>query len=356
MFTPSPPASGNKVIRYCRMNGILRRANPPHPYLGAWSDKGDVVIQPEPLPVEETFIQYGFLQDQRYTMIYDTHTPDMVIARKLMNGKCLKPLVDEFRLKMSKAFNSKPLLIGQSIEPVTVRSISDGLDYFFSSALDEGNKVCVGGGHDSHMMDALHTMKHSNLESYMRENCTPKTRFCNYVSQHPGQTSREEFCKKLMQYKHVDCPGNSLNNMRFPQPTFDTTLYVENSRPQFIEKLHFLKDYKFTIAFENAFYGPYNYITEKIAHPLAVGSIPIYRGCAEIADYYNPKAFINCHDYPDFDAVIEHVKEVDNNPELYAEYLNAPPSLPGQHYDEATLIAKYRRVADEVYAEIVKRR
>ena len=307
-----------------------------------------MVIQPEPLPVEEVFIQYGFLQDQRYTLIYDTRTPDMVISKKMMNGRWLKPLTDGIRLKMSETFNSEPLLIGKSVEPTNRKAISDGLDYFFTSALDERNIICVGGGEDSHLIDAYHTMKHSNLESYMRENLTPKTRFCNYISRHPGETSREEFCKKLMQYKHVDCPGRSLNNMRFPQPPFSAKRYVE--------KLHFIKDYKFTIAFENNFYRRYNYVTEKIAHPLAVGSIPIYRGCEEIAEYYNPKAFINCHDYPDFDAVIEHVKEVDNNPELYAEYINAPPTLPGQHYHEDTLIAKYRRVADEIYAEAMKRR
>ena len=149
-----------------------------------------------------------------------------------------------------------------------------------------------------------------------------------------------------MHYKHVDCPGRSLNNMRFPQPPYHADPYIE--------KLHFIKDYKFTIAFENRSFP--NYITEKMSHPLAVGSIPIYWGCPEAADYYNPKAFINCHDFPDFDAVIEHVKEVDNNPELYAEYINAPPTLPGQHYDEATLIAKYRRVADEIYATVASRR
>ena len=343
----------DRTIRYCRVSASLLKAPPdqPHPYLSPFSEECDIVIQPEPCPLEEIFIQYGFLQDQRYSLIYDTHTPDMVITGNLMNGRWLKPLVDGIRLQMSQSFNSEPLLIGQSIEPTTAKSIADGLDYFFTSALDGRNNVCVGGSSgrgDANLTDVLYTMKHSNLESYTRENATLKTRFCNYIFSHRGETFRKEFCKKLMQYKHVDCPGGSLNNMPFPQSPFSSRRYVE--------KLYFIKDYKFTIAFENNFYRPYNYITEKIAHPLAVGSIPIYSGCEEIADYYNPKAFINCHDYPDLDAVIEHVKEVDNNPDLYAEYINAPPTLPGQHYPEDTLIAKFRRVADEIYAEVIRRR
>ena len=115
-----------------------------------------------------------------------------------------------------------------------------------------------------------------------------------------------------------------------------------------------IKNYKFTIAFENQ--STPGYISEKIAEPLAVGSIPIYWGCETIADYYNPQAFINCHDYPDFDAVIEHIIEVDTNPALYEKYLNAPPALPGQHYHEETIIAKYSRLADDIYAEVMRRR
>ena len=59
------------------------------------------------------------------------------------------------------------------------------------------------------------------------------------------------------------------------------------------------------------------YLTEKIRMALMAGSIPIYWGDPRVAEFINPACFINCHDYPNFAAVIEHVKEVDQNPELY---------------------------------------
>lgn len=50
------------------------------------------------------------------------------------------------------------------------------------------------------------------------------------------------------------------------------------------EFLHFVAQYKFTIAFENAVCE--DYITEKLWRPLTVGSIPIYLGSPSIEVFY----------------------------------------------------------------------
>ena len=143
----------------------------------------------------------------------------------------------------------------------------------------------------------------------------PKTRFCNFVYSNAlgsGAQQRMTFCKKLMAYKHIDCPGKVLNNMDTPLP------YGQSA------KLDFLSHYKFTIAFENDMHNWY--VSEKIVHPLRVRSIPIYYGCRQAAKIYNPKSFINVHDYPSFDACIEHIKAVDQDPALMAQYLQANPN------------------------------
>ena len=96
-------------------------------------------------------------------------------------------------------------------------------------------------------------------------------------------------------------------------------------------KLDFLAHYKFTIAFENT--SVPRYISEKIFHPLRVGSIPIYWGCPEIAQYVNPDCFINCHDFSSFDDVIREVIKIDRDQQLYESYLKASPILPGSRCD-----------------------
>jgi len=88
------------------------------------------------------------------------------------------------------------------------------------------------------------------------------------------------------------------------------------------DKLAFLSAYKFTIAFENSSYP--GYITEKILEALVAGTLPIYWGNPMAARDFNPQCFINCHDFEDFDAVIDHVSNVDRDDDLYHQYMTAP--------------------------------
>ena len=57
---------------------------------------------------------------------------------------------------------------------------------------------------------------------------------------------------------------------------------------------------------------------------LITNTIPIYWGDPEIGNDFNTKAFINCHDFDSMDAVIEHIKKIDQDESLYREYLSEP--------------------------------
>ena len=163
--------------------------------------------------------------------------------------------------------------------------------------------------------DFIKRLEREKADGHLRGRA--KTKFCNFVysNSYPFTKTRRDFCQKLMKYKRVDCPGSSLNNMPH---------IIEYNTPEGkIAKLDFIASYKFTIAFENA--SVPGYISEKIFHPLIVGSIPIYWGCPDIDQYINPHSFINCHKFNSFDEVIEEVKRIDNDREIYEKYLNAPP-------------------------------
>ena len=128
-------------------------------------------------------------------------------------------------------------------------------------------------------------------------------KFCNFVYSNPHAKERIEFMNQLSEYKPVDSGGIAINNIGF---------FVKN-------KLEFLKQYKFTIAFENTRY--IGYTTEKILHPLATKSIPIYWGNPEVHKDFNTKSFINCNDYNNFQQVVDRVIELDNDNEQYLEML-----------------------------------
>lgn len=140
-------------------------------------------------------------------------------------------------------------------------------------------------------------------------------KFCNFLYSNVWAPERVDFFLKLQKYKQVDSGGKVLNNLGY---------FVD-------AKLAFLGQYKFTIAFENSSYP--GYTTEKIMHPLIVNSIPIYWGNPLIARDFNPDAFVNCHDFENFDEAIERIIEIDTNDDLYRQYLNAP-AFPGNVENE----------------------
>lgn len=133
-----------------------------------------------------------------------------------------------------------------------------------------------------------------------------KTKFCAFLVSNKYAKERIDFFKKLSRYKQVDSGGRYLNNVGRA---------VEN-------KAQFIKDYKFTIAFENSSYP--GYTTEKIFEPMLVNSIPIYWGNPMIHKDFNPKSFINCHNFKNMDEAIEKIIEIDNNIDLYKQILSEP--------------------------------
>ena len=139
-------------------------------------------------------------------------------------------------------------------------------------------------------------------EEYKKHN-----KFCNYViSNAMSSPERSSMIKVLESYKKVDSGGKYKNNVGGPVK----------------DKIEFEKSYKFTMAIENS---PSNgYTTEKIIEAFAGATIPIYYGSKDIAKEFNEKAFINCHNYNSFEEVLERVKEIDNNDEMFLSMVKEP--------------------------------
>lgn len=149
-------------------------------------------------------------------------------------------------------------------------------------------------------------------------------KFCNFVysKDHPlweGSQLRKQFFQLLSGYKHIDSPGQVLRNM----PSLESA--SASSLGRYPNKIEFLKGYKFTIAFENES----GYTTEKMSHPMLANSIPIYWGNPDAARDYNPKAFINCHDFANLEEVVEYVKYLDTHDQAYLDMLRQPAMREG---------------------------
>ena len=141
-----------------------------------------------------------------------------------------------------------------------------------------------------------------------KEILAQKTDFCAYVMSNTTDSDdyRSQIFDKLSKYKLVNSGGRWRNNVDGP---------VDN-------KVKFQSTHKFAIAFENCSHP--GYLTEKFADAAVSNTIPIYWGDPDVARIFNPKSFINCHDYDSLDAVVERVREIDNDDDLYLQMMSEP--------------------------------
>ena len=131
--------------------------------------------------------------------------------------------------------------------------------------------------------------------------------FCNYViSNAISDPARNEMIGLLNSYKKVSSGGKYKNNVGGPVA----------------DKIAFERNYKFTMCFENS--SAPGYTTEKIMEGFAGQTVPIYWGNPDIADEFNPDAFINCHDFASFQEVLEEVRRLDLDDDAYLKKLRAP--------------------------------
>lgn len=128
---------------------------------------------------------------------------------------------------------------------------------------------------------------------------------------HPN---RDRLFYVISEYKRIDAIGSHLNNTGAK-----STRYDSDWRRGSIE---LRKPYKFSITSENATFD--GYVSEKLISCLQAGTVAIYWGDPTVGEYFNTKAFINCHEYKDFDAVVERIREIDQDDDLWLKIATTP--------------------------------
>ena len=147
---------------------------------------------------------------------------------------------------------------------------------------------------------------------------------------------REDFARTLAGRAPLDCPGASLNNMA---PIGDAVA----------EKLAFLRQYRFCVAFENE--SAPGYTTEKLPEALLAGTVPIYWGDPLVGLDFNRAAFLDYADYGSADALADAVMAVEADPKTWRRLADEPAyagdTVPACA-DEEEMFAFFERMFDQV--------
>lgn len=162
---------------------------------------------------------------------------------------------------------------------------------------------------------------------------TPKIKhipekFCSFICRNPAYGGyRSKFFNMLSEYKFVNSHGTLNNNSFLAEGSPGT---MEGS----IKKMDLLSQYKFNICFDNAFgciksfnetnvfISDSGIFTEKLYESLISDTLPIYWGNKDVGDDINSNCIINVHKYESFEKVVEKIIEIDNDDDLYLDYIN----------------------------------
>ena len=274
-----------------------------------------------------------YLEDQytgHYKIVWTQHQPHLIFLHQNLDTYTMRRMFDR---KISKRGNAKALIASFTAEAILP---VPGIDHSFSFYPTAGTNTWFPETLYLLPEEFVAMLNQKPTQQMLANKQTPKSNFCAFIysneklTRWPHIQARLDLCAELMQYKKVLCPGKSMNNVQPP----DDMLSGTHARGDFIKGLvRYLAECKFFIAFENttssrAIPTHVRYITVRIMTAFIAGSIPIYSGYREIAELFNPAAFINAHDFSSHQELVEYVKEVDNSPELTAAYQNAPPILP----------------------------
>ncbi|MFT2660188.1 glycosyltransferase family 10 domain-containing protein [Helicobacter pylori] len=165
--------------------------------------------------------------------------------------------------------------------------------------------------------DSLYTLKkpshkfkenHPNLCALIHNEIDPLKRgFASFVASNANAPIRNAFYEALNSIEPVASGGSVKNTLGYK---------VKN-------KNEFLSQYKFNLCFENS--QGYGYVTEKILDAYFSHTIPIYWGSPSVAKDFNPKSFVNVHDFKNFDEAIDYIKYLHAHPNAYLDMLYENP-------------------------------
>ncbi|WQX02920.1 fucosyltransferase [Helicobacter pylori] len=158
---------------------------------------------------------------------------------------------------------------------------------------------------------------HPHLCAVVNNESDPLKRgFASFVASNPNAPKRNAFYDALNAIEPVTGGGSVRNTLGYK---------VEN-------KSEFLSQYKFNLCFENT--QGYGYVTEKIIDAYFSHTIPIYWGSPSVAKDFNPKSFVNVHDFKNFDEAIDYVRYLHTHPNAYLDMLYENPlnTLDGKAY------------------------
>lgn len=164
----------------------------------------------------------------------------------------------------------------------------------------------------------------SEWEAAMRQPVPAKTEAAPAVlfrSASLDRSGRTDLLVQLFRHMKIDSYGRFMRTRELDGPDLgNATKFATIAR------------YRFSLAFENSV-AP-DYVTEKLFEPLLLGTVPVYLGAPNVAEFAPDHSYVDASAFPSAKALAEYLNHLSADPAAYAAYHRwRSEPLPGRLLD-----------------------
>jgi glycosyltransferase involved in cell wall biosynthesis len=174
---------------------------------------------------------------------------------------------------------------------------------FDAELLKLPNAVFRNGGGEVVLNKNVHKQEYPTLQDDSLQQIYNKSKHVSFITSNKVMTEGHRV--------RLEC-ANLVNNKNYDNVDF----YGVGIR-EIKGKIEGLKDYRFSVAIENGIHD--NYFTEKILDCFLTGTIPIYKGCQNIEQFFDTRGFIIFNTTDELINILDNLTEEDYNSRL--EYI-----------------------------------
>lgn len=289
----------------------------------------------------EDSVKYLGLDTQKHNFVWDAESPDYLFVSEHIYLK--KKIYKRF-LSMLKPGTITIYCAGECIEPDL-----NLFDYaiVFDRNLRSADRVARMPAMYFHKASVLEKENSIHTIEEAREELKSKKQFCNFLySNGRAHPIRDQLFYAISEYKHVDSLGGHLRNV-------DDIAGKLGGYDWMAGGINIKKHYRFSIASENATYE--GYVTEKLLTSLQAHTVPIYWGDPGVKQEFNEKAFIYVNECASLTEVVEKVKQVEENEELWCRMIAEPWQTEEQIERQEKEMEEYRSFISNIFDQGIKK-
>ncbi len=289
----------------------------------------------------EDSIRYLGLDEQKYNFIWDAENPEYLFVSEHIY---LKKRIYKSFLNLVKPNTVTIYCAGECIEPDL-----NLFDYaiVFDRNLRSGDRIIRMPAMFFHKASVLEDRNSIHTIEEAKRELDSKNGFCNFLySNSKAHPIRDQLFYAISKYKHVDSLGGHLRNVDDVAGKFGGYDWASGG-------IGIKKHYRFSIASENACYE--GYVTEKLLTSFQAHTVPIYWGDPGVKQEFNEKAFIYVNECASLSEVVERVKRIEEDQDLWCRMIAEPWQTKEQLERQGREMDEYRSFISNIFNQDIEK-